>query len=127
MDLISGTITRYFLNNKTWAKKDSKTFSKSIVTNGPVYTWSVQKWGVKEKFEYNITVKDNGKSHKYDNINMHVLSRYNFEAKPYDSFSANGGQRHHFVASAALSKNNFDYRKAYCIRMMTADHRETGS
>ena len=127
MDLISGTITRYFLNDETWAKKDSKTFSKSIVTNGPVYTWRVQKWGVKEKFEYNITVKDNGKSHKYDNINKHILSRYNFEAKPYDSFSANGGQRHHFIASAALSKNNFNSRKAYCIRMMAADHRKTGS
>lgn len=127
LDSVSGTITRYYLNNSTWNKKDSKSFSKSAVTNGTVYTWAVAKWGVKEKFEYDITVIDNGSRNNYDNVNENNYTRYNFEAKPYNRFGANGGQRHHFVPSTSLSENSFNSNTAYCIRMMTEDHKKTGS
>ncbi len=127
LDSVSGTITRYYLNNSTWKTKDSKPFRKGIVTNGTVYTWYVSKWGVKEKFEYDITVTDNGLRHNYDNVNEDNFTRYNFEAKPYRSFSANGGQRHHFVPAKSLNNNGFDSNTAYCIRMMTEDHKKTGS
>lgn len=51
----------------------------------------------------------------------------NFEAKPYNGFTANGRHRHHFVAKTALQNNGFNTNTAYCIRMMTEDHRKTGS
>ena len=54
-------------------------------------------------------------------------TRYNFEAKPYESFSANGGHRHHFVPAKALKDNGFNSNTAYCIRMMAEDHWNTGS
>lgn len=127
LDLISGTITRFYLKNSTWTKKDSKDFSKKAVTNGNVYTWYVSKWGVKEKFEYDITVTDNGLKHNYDNEDENNFTRYNFEAKPYNKFTANGGQRHHFIPATSLKKNSFSSNKAYCIRMMTEDHKKTGS
>ncbi len=127
LDLVSGTITRYYLNNSTWKTKDSKPFKKAIVTKGTVYTWTVPKWGVKEKFEYNTTVSDNGLKHNYNNVNEDNFVRYNFEAKPYKSFSANGGQRHHFVPATSLRSNDYDSNTAYCIRMMTEDHKKTGS
>jgi len=127
LDTISGTITRYYLSNTTWTEKDDKTFSKSAVTNGTVYTWYVSKWGVKEKFEYDIKVIDNGGTHNFDNENEDNFTRYNFEAKPYNSFTANGGQRHHFIPATSLRNNGFDSNTAYCIRMMTADHKKTGS
>ena len=38
-----------------------------------------------------------------------------------------GGQRHHFVSQSTLSSNSYNSNTAYCIRMMTADHRKTGS
>lgn len=127
LDSISGTITRYYLNNSTWTTKDSKPFSKSVVTNGTVYTWAIAKWGVKEKFEYDITVRDNGWVHYFDNVNEENFTRYNFEAKPYTSFTANGGQRHYFVPATSLRSNGYDSNTAYCIRMMTKDHYNTGS
>lgn len=127
LDNVSGTITRYYLNGTSWSKKDDKDFTKTAVKNGTVYTWYVSKWGVKEKFEYDITVTDNGGVHNYDNNNEDNFTRYNFEAKPYNSFTANGGQRHHFIPATSLRNNGFDSNTAYCIRMMTADHRKTGS
>lgn len=127
LDNVSGTITRYYLNGTSWSEKDDKDFTKTAVKNGTIYTWYVSKWGVKEKFEYDITVIDNGGVHNYDNNNEDNFTRYNFAAKPYDSFTANGGQRHHFIPANSLRNNGFNSNTAYCIRMMTADHRKTGS
>ena len=127
LDSITGTITRYYLGTTRWVRKDSESFSKTAVTNGTVYTWHVAKWGVKEKFEYNIKIVDNGITHNKDNKDENNYTRYNFEAKPYESFSANGGHRHHFVPASALNDNGFNSDTAYCIRMMVADHRKTGS
>ena len=127
LDDISGTISLDYLQNSTWTYKDKKTFSKKIVRNGIVYRWIVPKWGVKEKFEYDITVADNGLKHHFKNTNKDNYTRYNFVAAPYDSFSANGGQRHHFVPATSLRRNGFNASKAYCIRMMTEDHKRTGS
>ena len=89
LDSITGTITRYYLGTTRWVRKDSESFSKTAVTNGTVYTWHVAKWGVKEKFEYNIKIVDNGITHNKDNKDENNYTRYNFEAKPYESFSAN--------------------------------------
>lgn len=98
-----------------------------MVIRGTYNTWYVSKWGVKEKFEYDITVSDNGLRRYFDNVNENNFTRYNFEAKPYNSFSANGGQRHHFVPATSLNNNGYDSNTAYCIRMMTEDHKKTGS
>lgn len=127
LDKVSGEITLYQLNNTSWNKKTTKSFSKANVRNGVIYTWSVQKWAVKEKFEYNITVTDNGGTHRFNNKNENDYYRYNFAANSYTSLTANGGQRHHFVSKAALSENGYNTNTAYSIRMMTADHRNTGS
>lgn len=127
LDTISGTVTRYYLNNSTWTNKDSTYFGKSVVTNGTIYTWYISELGVKEKFEYNITVNDNGGTHKFDNVGENNFTRYNFEAKPYSSFTANGGHRHHFIPAKSLTDNSFNSNTAYCIRMMTQDHYLTGS
>lgn len=127
LDSVKGTVTRYCLNNTTWEKEDDKSFSKTGVKNGEILHWSVDKWGVKEKFEYNITVVDNGKTNNFDNANENNMTRYNFEAKPYNSFSANGGHRHHFIPATSLKEASFNSNTAYAIRMMTADHKLTGS
>lgn len=122
LDIISGTITLYSLNNYTWTYKNSTTFNKTMQKNGTVCTWYVPKWGVKEKFEYDLTVNDNGWKHHYDNIGEDNYTRYNFEAGPYQPLAANGGQRHHFIPATSLRSTGFNSSTAYCIRMMTADH-----
>ncbi len=127
LDIMTGTIKRYYLNNSSWTIKDSKPVNEGTITNGTIYTWYVYKWGVKEKIEYDITVTDNGSKHNFDNINEENYTRYNFEAKPYNSFTANGGQRHHFIPATSLRKNNYNSDTAYSIRMMTEDHKKTGS
>lgn len=127
LDLVTGELKLYYLRDTTWAVKSSDTFEKSNVKNGTVYTWSIPKWGVKERFEYNINVTDNGATRNFNNTNVVSYTRYNFDAKPYNQFTPNGGQRHHFIPAAALRNNGFDANSAYCIRMMTADHYLTGS
>jgi len=128
LDSITGTVSYYYLNNKDWKKKENdRSFKATSVRNGVIFKWLAVKWGVKEKFEYNITVVDNGFNNKYNNIGEDNYTRYNFEAKPYSDFTANGGQRHHFIPSTSLSRNGFNSNAAYCIRMMTADHQRTGS
>lgn len=102
-------------------------FRETAVPNGTIHTWNISAWGVKEKFEYDIKVVDNGQTHHYNNRNKENLIRYNFEAKPYRRFGPNGGQRHHFIPAKSLRENGFNSDMAYCIRMMTEDHRKTGS
>ena len=127
LDSFSVTITRYYLNNSTWTKLDSTSSRKTNVKNGVIFKWSVSKWGVKEKFEYNTVITDNGFTHKFNNINKNNITRYNFEAKPYNTLNANGGQRHHFIPATSLKNNGFNSNTAYCIRMMTSDHKRTAS
>ncbi len=76
---------------------------------------------------HNVTVLDNLGRYTFENANKNDYTRYNFEAKPYNSFSANGGHRHHFIPAASLNANGFNSDTAYCIRMMVADHQKTGS
>ena len=128
LELISGTLLCYYLNNSSWVKLDDVHFNKSSVKNGIVYTWAIDKWGVKEKFVYNIAVTAGGQVFSFSNVdNDYEYKRYNFEAEPYTSLTANGGQRHHFVPATALNNNGFNSNTAYCIRMITADHYNTGS
>ncbi len=127
LDSIEGEVTYYYLYNSTWIKKDSKPIEEKMVGNGVLFRWDIDKWGVKEKFEYELKVKDEGGKFEFDNIGKDNYTRYNFEAKPYSGFKANGGERHHFVPKKALSDNGFNSNTAYCIRMMTEDHRKTGS
>lgn len=127
LDSVSGTIYRYCLNETTWRSKDSTTFNKMLVKNGTIYTWRVAVWGVKEKFEYDITVKDNFSTHYFYNEGEENYTRYNFEVKPYDAFTANGGHRHHFIPAKSLTDSGFISKTAYCIRMLAGDHRNTGS
>ena len=127
LDKISGEITLYQMSGTSWNKKTTKSFSKTNVRNGVIYTWSVKKWAVKEKFEYDITVTDNGLTEQFDNKNENNYYRYNFVAGAFDDITPNGGERHHFVSQSALSENGYSTKTAYSIRMMTADHRNTGS
>lgn len=127
LDVVSGTLTCYYLNRTTWTKKNEISFEKKNVTNGNVYSWILMKWGVKEKFEYDITVDDNFLKSSFNNKGEDDQTRYNFEAKPYSSFTANGGDRHHFIPAAALQDNGWNSNQAYCIRMMVEDHKKTAS
>lgn len=132
LDKITGKIKRYYLNGKrpNWTSAGSSpNIDLTNRTNGTLYTYSVKKYYVKEKFEYDITVTDNGIPWNFDNSGKDDYVRYNFGAGAYNdpSFTANGGQRHHFIAAAALSRNGYDSGSAYCIRMMTEDHYQTGS
>lgn len=127
LDVISGTVTCYYLNSKTWTKRKDMSFERTNVTNGNVYLWAIAKWGVKEKFEYDITVTDNLSKTSLSNKGEDDQTRYNFEAKPYSSFTANGGHRHHFIPSKALQQNGWNTNTAYCIRMMVEDHQKTAS
>lgn len=127
LGVVSGTLMCYTLNNTTWQLRSSTVFSKSNVTNGVISTWNITKWGVKEKFEYSTRVYDNGREHSYNNKNKEDRVRYNFDAQPYNKFTANGGNRHHFIPANSLLRNGFNTNTAYCIRMMVADHKKTGS
>lgn len=127
LDKVTGTVTRYTLNDTLWVRQTQRTIDSKNVMNGVVDTWWVSKWAVKEKFEYDLVIVDNGVTNRFNSINKNDYCRYNFDAQPYNSFTANGGQRHHFVSQSALSSNSYNSNTAYCIRMMTADHRKTGS
>lgn len=129
LDSVTGTINLYRLDNSSWIRKSSVSVNETNVRNEIVYRWSVVKWGVKEKFEYNITVSDNVISHSYDNINENNKVRYNFAAGSYGdpTFTSNGGHKHHFVAKVALVANGYDSDDAYAIRMLAPDHRKTAS
>lgn len=56
--------------------------------NGVVDAWFVSKWAVKEKFEYDLVIVDNGVTNRFNNINKNNYYRYNFDAQPYNSFTA---------------------------------------
>lgn len=127
LDKVTGTVTRYTLNDTSWVRQTQRAVEKNNVMNGVVDAWFVSKWAVKEKFEYDLVIVDNGVTNRFNNINKNNYYRYNFDAQPYNSFTANGGQRHHFVSRSALNSNGYNSNTAYCIRMMTADHRKTGS
>lgn len=130
LDVARGSYTHYRLSNSRWVNVNSGSinFSCSNITNGPIYTWHADKYWVKEKFEYEVTITDNGTSQKFTNKDEKTeLSRYNFEANAYNKMEANGGQRHHFIPAKSLSTNGFNTGSAYCIRMMTDDHYNTGS
>lgn len=127
VDKVTGTVTLYGLNNTSWEKKTQRSIDKKNVTNGVVDTWLISKRAVKEKFEYDLVAIDNGVTNKFNNLNKNDYYRYNFDAQPYNAFEANGGQKHHFVSQSALRQNGYNTNTAYCIRMMTADHRKTGS
>lgn len=127
LDKVTGTVTRYTLNDTSWVRQTQRAVEKNNVMNGVVDAWFVSKWAVKEKFEYDLVIVDNGVTNRFNNINKNNNYRYNFDAQPYNSFTANGGQRHHFVSQSALNSNGYNSNTAYCIRMMTADHRKTGS
>lgn len=131
LDIAEGSYTHYRLDNTRWVNvnKGPINFRCTRITNGPIYMWYADKYWVKEKFEYEITITDNGTSEKFtdDGIESNRNTRYNFESKPYNRLTANGGQRHHFIPAASLTANGFNSNEAYCIRMMTADHKLTGS
>lgn len=128
LESITGMISCNYLNNTTWTKRTDTRFEVYNVTDGTAFTWNIEKWGVKERFEYIIVVTDNGIQNRYDNLgDDHEYKRYNFDAKPYNMFSANGGHRHHFVSATALNRKGYNSNAAYCIRMMVPDHYLTGS
>lgn len=45
--------------------------------NGVVDAWFVSKWAVKEKFEYDLVIVDNGVTNRFNNINKNNYYRYN--------------------------------------------------
>ena len=55
----------------------------------------------------------------------HNQVRYNFVAGPYTSITANGGERHHFVASNSIYLTGWNTSTAPAIRMIYRDHLNT--
>ena len=37
LDSVSGTFTRYYLNDRDWKEKDDESFKETLVTNGSIY------------------------------------------------------------------------------------------
>lgn len=127
IDSIKGNVYLYRLSRRNWVKEKQDTISKTQVKNGTIYTWSIPATYVKEKFEYEIVVVEDGQTWKYNNVNEEDLVRYNFEAGPFNNLAANGGERHHFVSRDALDATGYNSNIAYAIRMMYDDHIKTGS
>lgn len=127
LDSVTGTIKLYGKSKKSWSYKDKASVSKYQVGNGNVKTWIKAKKYVKEKFEYDLTVVEDGTVWKYDNKGDDDRFRYNFAHGPYNKLDANGGERHHFVSKKALDTTGYDSKTAYAIRMIYEDHKLTGS
>lgn len=129
LDVVRGSVSLYRMNGSSWHSSSigKKTFSKSQVGNGTVFTWSIPAEYVKEKFEYSITVSEDVTTRRYDNIGDDDQLRFNFAAGKYNSLEAKGGERHHFVSQDALKSGNYSTNTAYCIRMTRDDHMKTGS
>lgn len=127
LDVVSGTTKLYKLNRDTWNYATQRSFTKYNAYSGAVDTWYISKDAVKEKFEYNITVTEDGQKWYYNNIGVNNKTRYNFVAGAYSTMTANGGDRHHFVSSNALGSAGFNTNTAPAIRMMYRDHLNTPS
>lgn len=124
---VSGTITKYGLNRTTWVYKESKTFNKSNVGSGQLYTWTTPAYSVKEKFEYDIMVLGGVIPTRVTNVGENDKVRYNFGTGTYSTMASLGGEKHHFVSSAALTANDYNKWTAPAMRMIYADHRKTPS
>lgn len=129
LDRISGGVYLYGYSGNTWLHSylDYDNFVETNVTSGTLYTWNIPADYVKEKFEYSLTVVDNGTYTSYDNQGDDDQYRYNFVVGGYSSIQARGGDRHHFVSKKALSSYGYNTNTATCIRMIRADHYKTGS
>lgn len=127
LDSIYGYVQKYNLKSYNWALDTSKNVSRTQVGTGNVFSWTTAKNFVEEKFEYDITVTEDGVTWSYDNIGDNDITRYNFSVGAYSSITANGGERHHLVSSSALSKAGFNTNTAAVIRMITRDHANTSS
>ena len=127
---VTGTVQLNYLNQNTWRTGQSKSFSTGTLTaadEGVVFTWDLDKQYVEEYFTCDITILDNGTPYPDTNRDNDRTYRTNYEAGPYSSLTASGGQRHHFIPATALTNNGFSSQSAYCIRMTTADHYLTAS
>lgn len=127
IDEIDGIVDVYRLNGTSWGWAGQGGFGQYQVRSGTVYTWDIAVDYVKEKFNYRITIKDNGGTWSYNNTGEDNIYRYNFAAGSYSSMAAKGGQRHHFISSSALGYGGYNTNAAYAIRMITTDHYLTGS
>lgn len=127
LDSLSGNLYLYRLSKRTWYKESQVPIAKTQIKSGNVYTWNISSKYVKEKFEYDLTIVEDGVKWTYNNIDKDNHVRYNFDAGPYSTISANGGERHHFVSSYALGNTGYNTSSAYAIRMMYDDHIKTGS
>ena len=107
---VTGTVQMYYLQQGSWRagpKEDINTGPLTAFDAGVVFTWDLDKHYVEEYFVCDITILDNGITYSYSNRSDHHIIRTNYEAGPYSSLSANGGQRHHFIAATALTNNGF--------------------
>lgn len=128
LDYAEGTVKKQYLNRTSWADTAlTKTFSKSNITSGSLYTFYNTKYYMKENFEYDFIVVGGLVVREFSNAGEHDEIRYNSEAAPYSSMAALGGDRHHFVSKNALGAYGFNTNSAPCIRMVVVDHRETPS
>lgn len=122
LDSISGYVDKYNKDQYAWKFATYTSFNKAQANDGKVFTWYTTKDMVAEKFEYSITVVEDGYTYSYNNVNEEDYIRYNFDADDYNILQAKGGQRHHFVSNYALSSCRYNADTAPAIRMMAADH-----
>lgn len=125
LDNILGTVYQKKLNSTTWTNGAQYTFSKYNISTGVVTTWYIVRENVKEAFEYNLTVKEDGSVWNYTNAGEYNQVRFNFAAGPYSTITANGGERHHLVSQYALSTAGRNTNTAAAIRMTHFDHLKT--
>ena len=129
IDRIGATLYLYGINGYSWISNPitTRTFVKTNVGNGNVFTWTIPSEYVKEKVEYKITTTEDGYNYTYSNIGKDNFIRINSTAGSYSSLSAKGGERHHLISQSTLKKFNYSIYSAYCIRMTKKDHMLTGN
>lgn len=129
IDRIGATLYLYGIDGYNWKNNPitTRTFVKTNVTNGNVFTWTIPSEYVKEKVEYIITINEDGYTYKYSNVDKDDLIRINSDAKSYSSLNAKGGERHHLISQSTLKKFGYSIYSAYCIRMTKKDHTLTGN
>jgi len=127
IDTIRGSVQQKKLNSTTSNDGGRYSFNKSNVSSGLVTNWSTIRESVKEAFEYQITVVEDGFTFTYNNIGDYDQVRFNFAVGPYSALTANGGERHHFVSRDALSQSGWNTNTATAIRMTRLDHMQTPS
>lgn len=129
VDEVNGFIKKYNSTGKDrWTVSNTRYFDEKKVTFGTIIYWTASQDAVSDYFEYELVVKDQNISWKYQGGGKkQQFQRYNFETDQYKYVAALGGHAHHFVSATPLRNVGFKTDDAPAIRMMVADHYKTPS